>query len=189
MDIAYLGDSSFRISNKKASLVTDPVNKTSATVVTVSNEDDFDKHNKNKNIKYVVKGSGEYEIEGISVIGIATSNKNTLYVIEIDDVRIAHLGNLNQKLTEKQISAMGDIDVLIIPIGDENTIDAKQAVEITRGIEANIIVPSANQKNEKEVKEFITALGVKVDKSSKLTVKPEGFENGDQSVWQPAPQK
>src|SRR4030043_2410474 len=103
MDISYLGHSSFRIKGKNASVVTDPFDSqmvglkfpsVEADIVTVSH--DHNDHNQSqlvKGVKRVVAGPGEYEIMGVSIIGIpsyhdsekgAARGKNIIYVYKID---------------------------------------------------------------------------------------------------------
>src|SRR5205823_2585208 len=65
----------------------------------------------------------------------------TIYVIKAEDMTVAHLGDLGHKLTDKQIEDMGDVDILMIPVGGTYTIDAKTAVEVISQIEPKVIIP------------------------------------------------
>ena len=128
MDIIYLGHSSFRIKGKTTSLVTDPYDSkyvglkypsVKADIVTVSHHhDDHDKHELVKDVWKVVDGPGEYEIKGVSIIGIRTyhdNNKgkdrgvNKMYLIEMDGIIVVHLGDLGHKLERKTIEDIGDV--------------------------------------------------------------------------------
>lgn len=92
---------------------------------------------------------GEYELKGIFIKGIAANSKKdasgdivVLYIIEGEGMRIGHLSKINQKeLTPEQIEEIGEIDVLLIPVGGEETINAKEAAEIISQIEAKIAIP------------------------------------------------
>ncbi len=198
MDITFLGHASFRLRGKTASLVTDPFDpkvvgfsfpKVSADIVTIShNHEDHNKAELVKDVKRVVSGPGEYEINDISIIGIssyhdnkkgAERGKNTIYVIEMDGLRIVHLGDLGHMLSEKFIEKVGSVDVLIIPVGGEYTIDATQATELVRAIEPRITipmhfkVPKLNPKTFSKlssVEPFLTQIGLPVEKTSKLNV-------------------
>ncbi len=67
---------------------------------------------------------------------------NTLYVVEVDGVRIVHCGDLGQpKLTEEQLSALGKVDVLLIPVGGVYTVDGTQAADVVDQIKPRIVVP------------------------------------------------
>ena len=205
MDITYLGHASFRLSGKSLSVVIDPYeevksgqrfNKTSADVVLVSHEH-FD-HNKVELVegkRKVIDGPGEYEIDGVSFIGLPTYHdekkgeergKNTVYIVEMDGVRIAHLGDLGHKLDEKTLSAMGEIDVLMVPVGGVYTIDSEVAAEVVRSIEPKFVLPmhyGLKKEDELEtVEPFVTALGIKSEEMAKLTIKPSDLIGEDQMV-------
>lgn len=198
MDIVYLGHSSFRLKGKVASLVTDPFDpsmvgfsfpKVSADIVTVSH--DHKDHNKTelvKDVKKVINGPGEYEINGVSLIGIQSFHddkkgklrgKNTIYVIEIDGLRIVHLGDLGHKLSERIVEQIGSVDILMVPVGGEYTIDASIAAEVVRSIEPKLIIPmhfktpKLKQKTFSKLtteEPFVKELGLPVEKTNKLNV-------------------
>lgn len=198
MDITYLGHSSFRLKGKKVSVVIDPFDsktvglsfpKVSAEIVTVSH--DHEDHNRVemvKDVRKVISGPGEYEINGVSIVGIASYHddakgakrgKNTIYMIEIDGLRIVHLGDLGHELSEKFIEKVGSVDVLMIPVGGEYTIGAVRATELARLIEPGIIipmhfkVPNLNPVTFSKlapVEPFLTQIGLPVEKLKKLTI-------------------
>jgi len=59
---------------------------------------------------------GEYEVGGVSVIGVNDAGGAKIYVVEVDGLRLAYMGKLAVKLTNIQIEDMGSIDILILPI-------------------------------------------------------------------------
>ena len=203
MDITYFGHSSFKLRTNSASLVTDPFSKgigfempkISADIVTVSH-DHFD-HNHTSAVTgtarrdkpFIITGPGEYEIQDVSVFGVPTfhddSNgtergKNTVYVIEIGGVRVAHLGDLGHMLTDDQLEEIEDIDVLLCPVGGVYTIDAKIAANIIHKMQPAFAVPMhfRTQKHNPEkfadlaqVEDFISLMGLSEVKTlDKLTV-------------------
>lgn len=209
MDIQYLGHSSFRLKGKNATLVTDPYDesvgfkfpKVSADIVTISHgHDDHSKADLVQDVRHVFSGPGEYETQDVSIIGFPSFHddkkgelrgKNTMFVIEMDGVRIAHLGDLGHKLTEKTLDKMGEIDVLFIPVGGHYTIGPEEAVSVAQSFESNIIIPMHYQMPElnKEIykdlvnaDEFVTKLGLSVKKESKLSVKAGTIDEEQQIV-------
>lgn len=200
MDINYLGHSSFRIKGKNASVVIDPYDnqtgpkfpKVEADIV-VSSHDHHDHSNIEavKGYKKEISGPGEYEVMGVSFIGIASYHddkkgedrgKNTIFVIEIDGIRICHLGDLGHKLLEKQLNAIGDIDVLMIPVGGVYTIDSKQAAEVVKQIEPYFIIPMHYQHRDLDqkafsklepVENFLKESGTTVERTKKLSLKKD----------------
>lgn len=67
--------------------------------------------------------------------------KNTIYVVEAEGKRVAHLGDLGHEPNEKQLAAIGKVDLLLIPVGGHYTIDAKTADRIARAVGARLTVP------------------------------------------------
>ena len=198
MDITYLGHSAFRIKTRNATIVTDPYDSkigrkfppVEADIVTIShNHHDHDKHEQVKNVKKVVSGPGEYEIMGVSIIGIPTYHdnvkganrgKNTVYVFEVEDIRLVHLGDLGHQLKDKVIEDIGDVNILMIPVGGTYTIGPKGAVNIVKNFEPQYVIPmhyydpgltkQTFGKLEK-VDAFLKEVGLSTEKTNKLTVK------------------
>jgi L-ascorbate metabolism protein UlaG (beta-lactamase superfamily) len=99
---------------------------------------------------YEIRGPGEYEVAGVSVIGVPTfhdgekgakQGRNTVYLIEIDDVRVCHLGDLGHKLDDAEAEAISSPDVLLVPVGGHTAINAVQAAEVVRQLEPRYVVP------------------------------------------------
>lgn len=201
MDITYLGHSSFKIRTKSATVVADPFDPkyvglkypaVEADIVTVShNHPDHNRISLVKGAKKVIDGPGEYEIMGVSVLGFASFHdgkkgelrgKNTIYVYEADSLRLAHLGDLGEDLTQEEISGLGSIDVLFVPVGGEYTIGPKEAIRVVGEIDPYFIIPMHYQVPglNKEgfaklfgVNDFLSECGLTVETLSKFSVKKE----------------
>jgi len=183
MDINWLGHSCFRLRGKQAVIVTDPfppdlgytLGKPTADIVTVSHQ--HAGHSYHKGIggdPKVIAGPGEYEIQGVLIIGIATfhdadrgqkKGKNTVYLIEIDGITVCHLGDLGHVLTTEQVEEVADVDVLLLPVGGGSTINAATAAEVIRQIEPKAVIPMHYQtpvlKRELEpVGSFLKEMGI-----------------------------
>jgi L-ascorbate metabolism protein UlaG (beta-lactamase superfamily) len=201
MDINYLGLSSFKMKGKNASVVTDPFDPKvvgikfppiEADIVTVSH--DHPDHNKIdlvKNYVQAIKGPGEYEIRGISILGFPSFHddkkgelrgKNVVFVYEIDGLRICHLGDLGHNLSDEMVEEVGDIDILMIPVGGFYTIGPGVAAEIVRNIEPSIVMPMHYNTGEldqnafgklEKVDAFLKEIGMTVERLPKLTIKKE----------------
>jgi len=66
---------------------------------------------------------------------------NAVFIIETPVLRIAHLGDLGQILTEAQLEALGPIDILLIPVGGGTTIDADEATHVVQQVKPKVIIP------------------------------------------------
>lgn len=159
MDVTWLGHGCFRLRGRSAAVVTDPyppavglkLSRMDAEVVTVSH--DHENHSYVQVIRegaYEIRGPGEYEVAGVSVIGIPTFHdadkgakhgRNTVYLIEIDDVRVCHLGDLGHKLDDTEAEAVTSADVLLVPVGGEPAMNGAQAAEVVRQLEPRYVVP------------------------------------------------
>ncbi|OGK23535.1 hypothetical protein A3A46_04385 [Candidatus Roizmanbacteria bacterium RIFCSPLOWO2_01_FULL_37_13] len=202
MDIKYLGHASFFIKSKEAKLVTDPFDpqmvglkfpKIEADIVTVSHHHkDHDQAQLVSESPLVIDSPGEYEKKGLRVFGYKTYHdkkkglergENTVYKIEAEGVSILHCGDLGLVWDDAFIDTLGEVDVLLVPVGGFYTIDASEAVELVKKIEPSIVIPmhynqpKLNQQNFGKllpVAEFLKKIGA--ENSSpipKLTVKKE----------------
>ena len=67
---------------------------------------------------------------------------NTLFAFTLGGRRVAHLGDLGQSdLREEQAQALGNVDLLFVPVGDGPTIGAEQAAAIAARLSARVVVP------------------------------------------------
>ena len=71
----------------------------------------------------------------------ALRGDNTVTLIEAEGIRLVHLGDLGHELSREQISALGRVDVLLVPIGGYYTIDAKAAHNVAVSLRAKIVIP------------------------------------------------
>ena len=159
MTISWFGQSCFRIEAKEGSILIDPFSKDIGLkppkikddLVLVTHE-----HRDHNNIEgagpevFVIRTPGEYEKNGISVLGIMSYHdkqegkergSNTIYIIKAEDIITCHLGDLGHELNEKQVQDIGDVDILMIPVGGNYTINYKEAVEVISQIEPKIVIP------------------------------------------------
>jgi L-ascorbate metabolism protein UlaG (beta-lactamase superfamily) len=68
--------------------------------------------------------------------------KNAIFVFRVDDVCIAHLGDLGHHLTPAQLKVLGRIDILLVPIaGGRYTVTAGEAQEVTKQVNPRIAIP------------------------------------------------
>ncbi len=159
MEITWLGHSCFRLRSREAVVITDPcspatgysIGKLTADIVTISH--DHPGHNYRKAVggnPVVLTAPGEYEVAGVFITGIATYHdgqkgslrgKNTAYMIEMDNIRLCHLGDLGHLPTPEQVEDMSGADVLLVPVGGKNAIDATTATEVVGLLEPPVVIP------------------------------------------------
>jgi L-ascorbate metabolism protein UlaG (beta-lactamase superfamily) len=211
MDITYLGHSSFKIKTKTATVITDPFDPkmvglkysgVEGDIVTVSHDHkDHNAIDKVSSVKKVVNGPGEYEISGVTIMGYRTfhdnkqgeeKGENTVYVIEADGLRLVHLGDLGHQLSDDLVEEIGDVDVLMIPVGGFFTIGPKEATEIISKIEPYFVMPMhykvpglSPEFGEKllPVTDFLKESGITTENLPKFSLKKEDIlENQNTKV-------
>jgi len=159
MTIFWLGQSAFKIQDKEVTIAIDPhdnigikMPKFQAEVLLITH--DHDDHNNKEAIKgapFLIDGPGEYEVKNVFVYGIqafhdnkqgAEQGKITMYLIEVEGVKIAHLSDFGQdSLTNDQLELLEGVDILLIPVGGHYTIDGEQAAKIVSQLQPRIVIP------------------------------------------------
>ncbi|MDO8424437.1 MAG: MBL fold metallo-hydrolase [bacterium] len=212
MQIFWKGQSCFQLiatpeKNSQVKIVIDPFSeeaglrlpKLEADVLltTHSHED----HNNIKGVEgnpFLIQGPGEYEVKGVYVKGIPSFHDdkegkekgvNTIFVIEVEDLKICHLGDLGQKeLTKEQIEEIGEIDVLMLPVGGVYTMAAKEALGVMSQVEPKITIPMHYSLPKLKYKlegvdKFLKILGIKsVAPEEKLTIKKKDMSDEEARV-------
>ncbi len=162
MKVKWLGHASFLITSEEGTrIITDPYAtgmgisygdiKENADIVTVSH--DHGDHNNAAAVSgnpQVVKGAGVQEAKGIQFKGIASYHDetqgsergpNTIFCFAVDGVNLCHLGDLGHRLSDEQAAEIGDLDILMTPVGGFFTIDAAVATDIVEKLQPRVVIP------------------------------------------------
>lgn len=213
MLIQYYGQSCFKITSKPGGRATDdivlffdPFGKElgirppqgQADIVFVSHEH-FD-HNNVEALKgepTIINVPGEYAVKGINVVGIdsfhdmeegRTKGHSTIFILEAEELKICHLGDLGSELTGKQLEEIDGVDVLFIPVGGNYTIDGKKATELIKKIEPAIVIPmhykvEGSTAEIDDLQKFCTEIGnCPKEKTAKLNIKKKDLEGKNMEV-------
>jgi len=171
MQVDWYGQSSFRLSAPRATVFIDPfgdmspmagrgiqfdypaIEGVSADLVLITHE------HLDHNAVEVIDGepavlrstAGRLESPIGEVLAVASEHDpaagtergpNTIFVFELDGLRIAHFGDFGQRsLREEQAAAVGSPDLVFLPVGDGPTIGAEQAALIIERLEPRWVVP------------------------------------------------
>lgn len=179
MDISWLGHACIRVRTQQVNVIMDPVDKDSgfdmgrpnADIVTISNPSPAHSHVRGLRGEPVeLSGPGEYEIGGVQLWGHAAklksadgapAGRNTVFVVEAEELRVVHLGGLGTPLNAAQEEEIGSVDVLIVPIGGDQVLDATQAARTVRELEPKIVIPVHYSPKQGEALEaFVKAVGL-----------------------------
>jgi len=135
---------------------------------------------------FLITGPGEYEVKGMSILGIA-NEKNTIYNIEIDGIKICHLGFLNNDLDNDQLSLIDDPDIVLIPVGNNDVLDAEAAMKLANKIEPSIIIPMLYDIKGLKTKRaplsaFLKESEAKEPSQPKLTIKKKDINEEETKI-------
>ena len=194
MEIHWLGHACFRLRGREATVVTDPappstgykLSRVTGDIVTVSrNHPDSDYRAAISGEPKYITGAGEYEIANVLITGVRTDHdppgesgvsRNVAYVIDIDDVRVCHLGSIKKRPAADDVEVLSAADVLIIPVGGGDVMDAEAAAETVSLLEPKIVIPmlyktEASTGNLETIDKFLKEMGTEAKQpESRLTV-------------------
>lgn len=168
MKIKWLGHASFLITADDGTrIITDPYGdypgihygpiEEAADIVVVSHKHGDHFGARVKDGPKQVAGAGRKKMEGIEFKGLETYHDtskgsergaNTIFCFMVDGLRICHLGDLGHQLSQPELAEIGQVDVLMIPVGGFFTIDAITASGVCDQIKPKVIIPM-HYKTEK----------------------------------------
>lgn len=67
--------------------------------------------------------------------------KNLVHVFDFQDLKVCHLGDLGHQLDAQQVTAIGPVDILMVPVGGVYTITAAEAVKVVESLNPHITIP------------------------------------------------
>lgn len=161
MDITWYGLSCFRIREAGVTVICDPYDKSigltlpkvRADLITVSHErPGHSAADRVAGDAKILRGPGEYEVRNVFVSGLATYHRkkkgvdlerNIAYFLEFGDLTVGHLGDIGEVPHQSEIEALnvGEVDVLLVPVGGGDTLDPARAVEVVGLLEPRIVIP------------------------------------------------
>ncbi|MBD3282259.1 MAG: MBL fold metallo-hydrolase [Candidatus Portnoybacteria bacterium] len=211
MKISWYGQSCFKFSIKsnggnKIVVFTDPFTKKvglnpprgNADIVTISHG-----HAEHGNVKslsgnpFCVEGPGEYDVRGIFIKGIHSFHDdkkgkergtNTIYVLDGEEMKVCHLGDFGQsELANDQLNQIGDVDVLMIPVGGTYTINGSEAVKIINQLEPQIVIPMHFKVSKLKTKlntvdKFLEEIGTEKEVKEEVSIQRKDLTEGDMKV-------
>ncbi len=162
MNIRWLGHATFMISSDDGTrIITDPYTtggklsygeiQETADIVTVSHgHGDHNNAGAVRGNPTIVDQAGITEVKGIKFQGVPTAHddaggaqrgNNISFCFEVDGIRVCHLGDLGHMLDDKQAAELGQIDILLIPVGGYYTIDAQVASQVADKLAPKLVIP------------------------------------------------
>ncbi|MCC7356690.1 MAG: MBL fold metallo-hydrolase [Candidatus Doudnabacteria bacterium] len=202
MQIHYFGLSSFKFIGKETTVVTDPFDKKSGLTPPRGNADIIILAEKNNPLysatsglsgePFIMNDPGEYDYKGVTVTGIPLKQSDgryvTVFLIETEDVKTLNLTHIKEfSMSEDELEALGEIDILILPVGGEDVLDATTASKIVNQVEPKIVIPSHYKipglsLDSNPIDKFIKEMGGKSEPMEKLIIKKKDLATEDVRV-------
>lgn len=201
MTIEWFGEGCFKITEtgnrfsiltetpRKDSGLSIPRHKTNVYLSTFCNLSDslFDLNKKEKEV-FIINNAGDYELQNNFIKGIVVSTKEGLvksvYTIKMEDIKVAYLGTItNKEWTPEVGNFLGEVDIMLIPIGGEEMLDGSQAVEVIKQVEPKIVIPMyykipSLKIKRAELEKFLAKMEIKKpEEMDKLLIKNKELEN------------
>lgn len=66
---------------------------------------------------------------------------NSIFIFEMGNLCIAHLGHLHHTLTQQQLNEIGRVDVVFVPVDGSYTLDLEGMIEVVKSLKAPLMVP------------------------------------------------
>lgn len=192
-DLEYKGGNSVVFSSKKASLIVDPkLSLVGLKDIKTKDEIELATESRfrvpNSDARIIVECPGEYEVGDFTIRGIAATRHidtpdqeklSTIYRVECGDISAAVVGNVDPKLSDDQLEAIGVVDILVLPVGGGGyTLDATSAAAMVRSIEPKVVVPVhyadtglTYEVPQDELAVFVSELGAPVETVAKYKIK------------------
>ncbi len=202
MIITYFGKQFFKIQQGETVLSFNPVAKSSKTginahfgadiALVTTNHPDYnglDQLSHGERVPFSITGPGDYEVKEIFVKGVLSDALlgdkkyiNTIYTLAVDNINIAFLGALaNGEISKEAHEAIGNPDILFIPVGGKGVLDAKSAAKLASTLEPKLIIPMDYE--DASLKAFLKEAGEeKAEVVDKLTLKIKDLEGKEGEV-------
>lgn len=205
MIITYLGVQAFKVQFGEIVLAFNPVSKDSkfksarfgadVALITTNDEDMNGAENVAHGEKkpFVISGPGEYEIKDVFIKGFQSESEykgkkrlNTIYTVTLEGMNLSFLGALSKtELSVEANEALGETDILFLPIGGEGVLDAATAYKFAVKLEPKLIIPMhyGEVGGKDALKTFLKEGGEEGTKpEDKLTLKKKDLEGKEGEI-------
>ncbi|PKL36576.1 hypothetical protein CVV38_01590 [Candidatus Peregrinibacteria bacterium HGW-Peregrinibacteria-1] len=174
MELTYHGDTTLKVTGKKATVLLNPKTKNSSLTadLVISNLPD-DQLAVPNGITKIFSWPGEYEANEVPIQGLDIRRKdgslNTVFFFTVDGIHLCHLGNIDTTLQKEELNTIGDVDILMINIGDDLELSTKDAIELIESIEPRILLFMGHNYEQSPVLKELELTNI--EKKDKFTLK------------------
>lgn len=202
MIITYFGKQFFKIGQGEMVLAFNPVSKASKSGISAhfgadialvtTNHPDYngvEQLTHGDRAPFIISGPGDYEVKEIFIKGVMSNGEledkkyiNTIYSLNVDGIDLVFLGALSDpELSKEAREAIGEPDIIFVPIGGRGLLDVKQSAKLVSSFEPKMVIPM--DYSEVSLKAFLKEMGEeKPEVLEKLTLKRKDLEGKESAV-------
>lgn len=196
MTISWYGEACFLLEAGGIRILIEPPSKESGLAVPRLKSDILisTKPLDNESEAFMINSPGEYEVKGVNILGIgdpstSSGQVNVIYGIEIDEIKIAHLGFLNKEPDNEKLELLGEPDIIFVPVGGlkNELLDAEAAMKLINKIEPKIAIPMLYDTKGLKIKrapiaDFIKESEAKESPVPKLNIKKKDLSEEETKI-------
>jgi len=182
MEITWHGDICFTIKDKAVSVVLSPnkeAGKLKGSIVMNSYGEvpEVEVEGMERSFDW----PGEYEMKDVPIIAMQAESghgeQTIIFCFEVSGIKFCHLGELGYVPSNEMFQEIGDVDVLMIKVGEGSNLDSKKTMEVIEGIEPKVVIPMGTDLSETVLK----SLGAdKIEALDKFEIKSNSDLPADQ---------
>ncbi|MDP2691897.1 MAG: MBL fold metallo-hydrolase [Candidatus Gracilibacteria bacterium] len=163
MTITWLGGSTIELHSKKQTALLNPSSKASRKNAQIIIYDRTDEKHELAEDSLMVDWPGEYDVSGFSFRGIESQGKKGVtiaYTFHTSAGNVAWMGEMGEYPSEDFIEALGEVHVLIVPVGDKDVLKAKDAFRLVEALEPFVVIPICYGDEREGLQPFIKEMEV-----------------------------
>ncbi|MBU1130398.1 hypothetical protein KKE45_03725 [Patescibacteria group bacterium] len=159
MEIKYLKNKLFRLRGKKGMVLFRPTGSLDLGGFKKGIVVGGDEFLANEEVLFV-GGSGEYERDGIEVLGVECGGGVVVYIVDIDGINVCYFEGIKELLSEKEINKIADLDadVLLFSLADEPSKNSRKVLEWARKWGISYLVPMGYENDDGVLAGFLDAV-------------------------------
>lgn len=123
---------------------------------------------------FIMNSLGECEVKGVMIYATPSADGSTIYKLNGEGMTLVHLGKLKKPLASGDMEKIIGADILFIPVGGGDYLNAKDAAALATALEPRVIIPLAyhcdTDPSAQPVSAFIKELGLKPEATEKKVI-------------------
>jgi len=170
MKIVWHGGSKVEMATKKSKVILNPDKKDNLKDVQIIAYDKTDDKHQQEEGSLMVDWPGEYDKANISFKGIeclVKKNPHLIYNFTFKSGNVAWMGDLAEYPSEKVIEKLGEVHVLLVPVGGGDVLDAKNAFKLVEALEPMVVIPICYGDKRDGLSPFLKEMDVKHPEAQK----------------------